>query len=123
MLDPTMGSRSLTTYAEGYGLGRDDVATGWRHYLGSARPDAYAGPAGADGPHGAPAGRRADRRLRPAARRGRGVRGPAARGGRRRSTTYRAHGHVHSSHYLTRFLPSARRAVAWSTEALRRAYA
>ena len=37
--------------------------------------------------------------------------------------TYRAHGHVHSSHYLTRFLPSARRAVDWSTEQLRRAYA
>ncbi|MGI3781957.1 MAG: alpha/beta hydrolase fold domain-containing protein, partial [Janthinobacterium lividum] len=37
--------------------------------------------------------------------------------------TYRAHGHVHSSHYLTRFLPSARRAVGWTTDALRRAYA
>jgi acetyl esterase len=37
-------------------------------------------------------------------------------------TTYRASGHVHSSHYLTRFLPSARRAVAWTTDALRDAY-
>ncbi|GAB2583592.1 alpha/beta hydrolase [Microlunatus antarcticus] len=122
MLDPTMSSSSLTTYAEGYVIGRADVATGWRHYLGSALPDAYAGPFGASDLAGLPPaavltagcdplrdeGEAYAARLRAA---GVGV------------MTYRAHGHVHSSHYLTRFLPSARRAVGWSTEALRRAYA
>ena len=123
MLDPTMGSRSLDTYASGFGLTRDDVAAGWGHYLqGAGDGDAYAGAFAATDLHGlAPAavltsgcdplrdeGEAYAARLRHA--------GVAV-------TTYRAHGHVHSSHYLTRFLPSARRAVAWTTAALRRAYA
>ena len=122
MLDATMSGRSLTTYASGFGLTRDDVAVGWHHYLPTGAPDAYAAAAGADELAGLPRaavltagcdplrdeGEAYAARLRTA-----GV--PVA--------THRAHGHVHSSHYLTRFLPSARRAVAWSTEQLRRAYA
>ena len=120
MLDATLSGASLTTYASGFGLTRHDVATGWDHYLPTGAPDAYAAAAGADDLTGLPRaavltagcdplrdeGETYAARLRAA-----GV--PVA--------TYRAHGHVHSSHYLTRFLPSARRAVAWSTEQLRRA--
>ena len=122
MLDPTMSHRSLDTYAHGFGLSRDDVALGWRRYLPAGAPDAYAGAFAAEDLAGLPPaavltdgcdplrdeGEAYAARLRSA-----GV--PVA--------TYRAHGHVHSSHYLTRFLPSARRAVAWSTDALRRAHA
>ena len=123
MLDPTMGSRSLDTYATGFGLTREDVALGWRYYRpGAGDGDPYAGPFAATDLRGlAPAavltsgcdplrdeGEAYAARLREA--------GVAV-------TTYRAYGHVHSSHYLTRYLPSARRAVAWTTEALRRAYA
>ena len=122
MLDPTMGSTSLDTYAAGFGLSREDVAVGWRRYLPDGAPDVYAGTfSAADLTNLPPAavltagcdplrdeGEEYAVRLRAA-----GV--PVA--------TYRARGHVHSSHYLTRFLPSARRSVAWTTEALRRAYA
>jgi len=128
MLDPTMSQPSLDTYATGFGLSREDVAVGWRHYLpdgpstGSGSAHAYAGAFGAEDLTGLPPaavltagcdplrdeGEAYAHRLRAA-----GV--PVS--------TYRAGGHVHSSHYLTRFLPSARRAVAWTTEALRRAYA
>ena len=122
MLDPTMGSRSLTTYAEGYGIGREDVATGWRHYLGSATPDAYAGPSGAEDLTGLPPTAVLTAGCDPLRDEGEAYAVRLAAAGVA-VTTYRAHGHVHSSHYLTRFLPSARRAVDWSTEALRRAYA
>jgi acetyl esterase len=122
MLDPSMSQRSLDTYAHGFGLSRDDVAVGWGHYLPDGAPDAYAGVFSADDLAGLPPaavltdgcdplrdeGEAYAARLRTA-----GV--PVA--------TYRAHGHVHASHHLTRFLPSARRAVGWSTDALRRAYA
>lgn len=124
VVDPSMSQRSLDTYGHGFGLSRDDVATGWRYYLpddvGGGEPDVYAAPFAADLAGLPPAavltagcdplrdeGEAYAERLRAA-----GV--PVA--------TYRAHGHVHSSHYLTRFLPSARRAVGWSTDALRRAY-
>lgn len=122
MVDPAMSQPSLDTYATGFGLSREDVAVGWRHYLPAGAPDAYAGAFAAADLTGLPPaavltdgcdplrdeGEAYAARLRSA-----GV--PVA--------TYRAHGHVHSSHYLTRFLPSARRAVAWTTGALRRAYA
>ena len=120
MVDPTMSQPSLDTFASGFGLTREDVAEGWRQYLPAGAPDAYAGTFDADLAGLPPAavliagcdplrdeGEAYAARLRAA-----GV--PV--------TTYRAHGHVHSSHYLTRFLPSARRAVAWSTAALRHAY-
>ena len=133
MLDPTMSQPSLGTYAHGYGLSREDVAVGWRHYLpdgpstssgdvdGSENGDGYAGAFGASNLTGlAPAavltagcdplrdeGEAYVERLREA--------GVAV-------TTCRASGHVHSSHYLTRFLPSARRAVGWTTDALRHAH-
>lgn len=120
MLDPTMSQRSLGTYARGFGLSREDVAVGWRHYLPHGTADAYAGAFGA-----------ADlTRLPPAAVLTAGcdplrdegeVYADRLRSARVPVTTYRASGHVHSSHYLTRFLPSARRAVAWSTDALRSA--
>ena len=122
MLDPTMGSCSLTTYDEGYGIGRADVATGWRHYLGSAVPDAYAGPAGAEDLTGLPPAAVLTAGCDPLRDEGEAYATRLAAAGVP-VTTYRAHGHVHSSHYLTRFLPSARRAVGWTTEALRRAYA
>ncbi|HEY0238734.1 MAG TPA: alpha/beta hydrolase [Friedmanniella sp.] len=121
MVDPSMSQPSLQTYATGFGLTRAEVAEGWRSYLGGTTPDAYAGAFGAEDLSGLPPaavltagcdplrdeGEAYAARLRAA-----GV--PVA--------TYRAHGHVHSSHYLTRFLPSARRAVGWTTDALRRAY-
>ena len=126
MVDPSMSQPSLGTYATGFGLTREDVAVGWRHYLGdvstvSGEVDAYAGAYGAEDLSGLPPaavltagcdplrdeGEAYAARLRAA---GVGV------------ATYRAHGHVHSSHYLTRVLPSARRAVGWTTDALRRAY-
>ncbi|MGI3780003.1 MAG: alpha/beta hydrolase, partial [Janthinobacterium lividum] len=43
MLDPAMSQPSLGTYGQGFGLTKDDVATGWRHYLPGGAPDAYAG--------------------------------------------------------------------------------
>ncbi len=124
MLDPSMSGTSLTTYGEGFGLTRADVAIGWERYLPGGLEDvpAYAGPFGAEDLSGLPPaavltagcdplrdeGEAYAVRLRAA-----GV--PVA--------TYRASGHVHSSHYLTRFLPSARRAVDWTTDALRRGLA
>jgi acetyl esterase len=123
MLDPTMSQPSLETYAVGHGLTRDDVATGWRHYLsGSAHVDAYAGVFGAEDLTGLPPAAVLTDGCDPLRDEGEAY---ATRLGAAGVdvTTYRAHGHVHSSHYLTRFLPSARRAVAWSTGALRDAYA
>jgi len=124
MLDPTMGSRSLDTYAAGFGIGRADVATGWGHYLagGSAGLPAYAGAFGATDLTGLPPAAVLTAGCDPLRDEG------EAYAARLRDAgvpveTYRAHGHVHSSHYLTRFLPSARQAVGWTTDALRRAYA
>ncbi|GAA3564812.1 alpha/beta hydrolase [Microlunatus spumicola] len=125
MLDPTMRSRSLDTYAEGFGIGRADVATGWGHYLAGGTAglaDAYAGPSAAADLTGLPPAAVLTAGCDPLRDEG------EAYAARLRDAgvpveTYRAHGHVHSSHYLTKFLPSARRAVGWSTDALRRAYA
>ena len=124
MLDPTMGSRSLDTYAAGFGIGRADVATGWGHYLagGSAGLPAYAGAFGATDLTGLPPAAVLTAGCDPLRDEG------EAYAARLRDAgvpveTYRAHGHVHSSHYLTRFLPSARQAVGWTTDALCRAYA
>ena len=122
MLDPRMGQPSIDTYATGFGLTREDVAVGWRHYLPDGAPDAYAGAFGADDLTGLPPAAVLTDGCDPLRDEG------EAYAARLRSagvpvSTYRASGHVHSSHYLTRFLPSARRAVAWSTDALRRAYA
>ena len=128
MVDPTMGGRSLETYAAGFGLTRDKVAAGWRHYLpdglstGPGNVPAYAGAFGAGDLAGLPPAAVLTDGCDPLRDEG------EAYAARLRTagvpvTTYRASGHVHSSNYLTRFLPSARRAVAWTTDALRRAYA
>jgi acetyl esterase len=123
MLDPSMSQPSLDTYAVGHGLTREDVATGWRHYLsGSADVDAYAGAFGAEDLTGLPPAAVLTDGCDPLRDEGEAY-AARLRAAGVAVTTYRASGHVHSSHYLTRFLPSARRAVDWTTDALRRAYA
>jgi acetyl esterase/lipase len=122
MLDPGMGQRSLDTYAEGFGLSRADVAAGWRHYLPDGAPDAYAGVFAAEDLSGLPPAAVLTAGCDPLRDEGEAYAVRLRTSGVPVST-HRAHGHVHSSHYLTRFLPSARRAVAWTTDALRRAYA
>ena len=71
---------------EGYLLTRGTMQWFWAHYLGAQDlgKDPYACPARADDLVGLPPGIRRHRRVRPAARRGRGLRGQPARGRRRR---------------------------------------
>jgi len=121
MLDPTMSQASLDTYAEGFGLSREDVATGWRHYLPVGAPDACAGAFGADDLTGLPPAAVLTDGCDPLRDEGEAY-AARLRAAGVEVITYRARGHVHASHYLTRFLPSARRAVGWTTDALRRAY-
>ena len=121
-LDATMSQPSVQEFGEGYVLTRESLVEAYGFYL----PDPalarhpYASPLLAEDLSGLPPafvltcecdplrdeGEAYARRLREA-----GV--PV--------TTYRAAGHVHSSTYLTRLLPSARRAVAATTDALRAA--
>jgi acetyl esterase len=122
MLDPTMSQPSIDTYAHGFGLSRDDVATGWRHYLGPADLDVYAGVFAAQDLTGLPPAAVLTDGCDPLRDEGEAY-AARLRAAGVAVTTYRAHGHVHSSHYLTKFLPSARRSVDWTTGALRRAYA
>jgi acetyl esterase len=121
MLDPTMSQRSLDTYAHGFGLSRESVAIGWHHYLPEGAPDAYAGVFGADDLTGLPPAAVLTAGCDPLRDEGETY---AARldAARVPVSAYRASGHVHASPYLTRFLPSARRAVGWTTDALRLAY-
>ena len=121
-LDPAMGSRSLETYGVGHRLTRADVATGWRRYLPDGAPDAYAGAAGATDLTALPPAAVLTAGCDPLRDEGEAY-AARLRAAGVAVTTYRASGHVHGSHYLTRFLPSARRAVGWTTDALRRAYA
>ena len=127
MVDPTMSGASLDTYARGFGLTREEVATGWRYYLPErpstrSAPDAYAGTFGAEDLTGLPPAAVLTDGCDPLRDEGEAY-AVRLRAAGVPVTTYRASGHVHSSHYLTRFLPSARRAVRWTTDALRRAYA
>lgn len=121
-LDATMSQPSIEEFAEGYRLTRKSLVEAYAFYL----PDPalarhpYASPLLAEDLSGLPPafvltcecdplrdeGEAYARRLREA--------GVAV-------STYRAAGHIHSSTYLTRLLPSARRAVAATTQALRKA--
>ena len=122
MLDPALSQPSVTEFGQGYGLTSADLAEGWRFYLpDGAGADPYAGPFGAADLSGLPPAIVLTDGSDPLRDEGEAY---AARLGAAGVPvqTYRARGHVHASHYLTRLLPSARRAVGWTTEALADAY-
>ena len=107
--------------AEGYFLTAAAMRWFWNHYTGASENslDAYACPLRATNLRGLPPALVITAEFDPLRDEG------EAYAARLREAgvpvlTYRAHGHVHGSSYLTRFLPSARRAVGWTTDVLRR---
>ncbi len=93
----TPGTPSYRENAEGYGLTRDTMIWFWDHYLTDATQanDPYVSPLRAPDLERAAACAGADRRVRPAARRGRSVCREAARRGHARTTMSRWNGMNH----------------------------
>ena len=122
MLDPSRSQPSVTEFGQGYGLTSADLAEGWGFYLpDGAGADPYASPLGASDLSGLPPAIVLTDGSDPLRDEGEAYAARLAAAGVS-VQTYRARGHVHASHYLTRLLPSARRAVSWTTDALADAY-
>ena len=122
MLDPSMSSASLATYADGYNLTRAEIAEGWAHYLPdpTRAAEPYADPLRAD-LAGLPPAFVLTAGCDPLRDEGEAYADRLVAAGVA-VQRHRAPGHVHGSVYLTRLLPSARRTVDLTTAALARAY-
>jgi acetyl esterase len=121
--DLTLSQPSLTEFGTGYGLTRASLVEAYGFYLSDPKQaqDPYASPLLAPDLSGLPATFISTSEFDP-------LRDEGEAYGRRLTAAgvpvemYRVPGHVHSSIYLTRVLPSAREAMERPANALRRAY-
>ena len=122
--DLTMSQPSVDEFADGYVLTRASLREGYDFYTpdASRRREPYASPLLAADLSGLPPAYVLTCECDPLRDEGEAYAARLAAAGGRVST-YRAAGHVHGSTYLTRFLPSARQAVAGTCAVLATAYA
>jgi acetyl esterase len=117
--DTTLSQPSVEEFATGYGLTRAELSEGYGFYLpdDTQAHEPYASPLLADDLSGLPSAFVLTCECDPLRDEGEAY-AARLRAAGVDATLYRAAGHIHGSTYMTRFLPSARAALAATTAAL-----
>ena len=124
VVDLTMSQPSTVQFANGFGLTRDKMVEGYDFYLGDAAQaqEAYVSPLLADNLSGLPPAYIRTAEFDPLRDEGEAYALRLTESGVR-AEVRRVPGHVHASVYLSRALPSARRALDHTAAAMRRGFA